>query len=146
MTAAGTLARSSREKMMRAIALLSASVEKIEPFDGYREYTAEELEPYDALCDRFVRSVEVALKFFRSCERVMFGEFSETIRDLLGRMEKLGLVSSVRLWMEMRDVRNRIVHDYVPERREQLYALLTNEFYEEVKRTEMASRALEIPE
>jgi len=36
-------------------------------------------------------------------------------------MEKLGIVSSVEIWFRMRDVRNRIVHDYVPGVVKQMY-------------------------
>jgi len=42
----------------------------------------------------------------------MFAENSDTLRDLLNRKEKLSFITSTRQWMLIRDVRNRIVHDY----------------------------------
>lgn len=33
--------------------------------------------------------------------------------DNLGRMERLGLVSSADSWFEMRRLRNRLVHEYI---------------------------------
>jgi hypothetical protein len=80
------------------------------------------MEPYDALASRFERLVEIALNsFFRSVELHQFGKKSESLRDRLSCMQKIGLVTSVELWMEMRDFRNRIAHDYLPE---QLVAML----------------------
>jgi hypothetical protein len=74
------------------------------------------MEPYDALASRFERLVEIALNsFFRSVELHQFGKKSESLRDRLLCMQKIGLVTSVELWMEMRDFRNRIAHDYLPE-------------------------------
>ena len=95
-------------------------------------YTPDELEPYDALSDRFIRTVEIAIKFFRSYEYYLQADQSQTLRDGLHRMEKLGLVSHIDIWLEMRDIRNRIVHDYVPEKIAELYQLIRGEFYTEL--------------
>jgi hypothetical protein len=68
--------------------------------------------------------VEVAIKFFRTYEYYLQAEQSQTVRDGLHLMEKLGLVSGIDIWLEMRDVRNRIVHDYVPEKIAEMYRLI----------------------
>jgi len=109
-----TLTDLARRKAIDAITLVEASLSRAVPFDARRSYTPEEAEPYDALCDRFIRAVETSIKHFRTYERFMYAENSETLRDLLNRMEKLDLITSLQLWMKMRDVRNRIVHDYLP--------------------------------
>ncbi len=121
------------QKAMDAVALVEASLDGISPFESGRTYTPKEREPYDALSDRFVRSVEVCIQFFRSYEKLMYAESSDTLRDLLQRMEKLHLVSSVSLWVDMRDVRNRIVHDYLPEQIKNLYDLIMGEFSKELR-------------
>jgi hypothetical protein len=100
---------------INAISLVEASLSDMAPFDSRKNYTPKQREPYDALSDRFIRSVEISIKFSRCYEKLMYGENSDTLRDALNRMEKLNLVSSVMLWMRMRDVRNRIAHDYLPE-------------------------------
>ncbi len=46
--------------------LLNANVEKTGPFDAEKIYMADELEPYGILSYRFMRTFEVAIKFFRS--------------------------------------------------------------------------------
>jgi hypothetical protein len=98
-------------KVMDAMALVQASLNKLAPYEETRHYSADESEPYDALSDRFIRAVEVSLKFFRSYERLQFAEESDTLRDRLNRMEKLKVITSVERWFNMRDVRNRIVFD-----------------------------------
>jgi len=111
----------AHQKMTDATYLVEASLAKLVPYDAERTYTPDEREPYDALCDRFIRATEVSIKFFRSYERLQYAENSETLRDLLNRMAKLELVTSVELWFRMRDVRNRIVHDDLPTQIKQMY-------------------------
>jgi len=128
------LTRDALAKALDAIAILDASLTSVPPFDPARSYSPEELEPYDALSDRFIRAVEVAIRFLRSLERLEFAESSETLRDLLHRMEKLDLVSSAGLWLEMRDIRNRMVHDYLPEQRAAMFADILGPFGTELRR------------
>ncbi len=47
-------------------------------------------------------------------------------------MEKLGVVSSAARWMQMRNIRNRIVHDYLPEQVAEMFDLLTRVFSPEL--------------
>lgn len=126
------IARRNRRKMEDAIDLVRASLAKLDAFDDKKVYTAEELEPYDALSDRFIRAVEVGIKFFRSYEMLEFAEQSDTLRDLLNRMEKTGMVSSVEIWFRMRDVRNRIVHDYLPQEIKAMYDDIMSPFGDEL--------------
>jgi len=127
------LANEDREKVNACMALVSASLAKLAPFNAGHKYTPDEFEPYDAFGGRFIRAVELFLKFFRSYERLQFAESSDTLRDQLNRMEKLGLISSVSLWFDIRDVRNRIVHDYLPEKVKQIYDAMLGAFGDELK-------------
>jgi hypothetical protein len=74
------------------------------------------------------------LKFFRTYEKIQFAEESDTLRDMLNRAEKVGLISSVELWFRMRDVRNRIVHDYLPEKVKEMYDDIMGDFGNELLR------------
>ena len=103
------------------------------PYDVNQNYTPEEMEPYDAMSGRFIRAIEVSLKFFRTYERYLFVESSDTIRDLLNRMATVDLITSTQLWVAMRDVRNRIVHDYLPKDIKQIYDVIQNQFGTELK-------------
>ncbi|VAX38071.1 hypothetical protein MNBD_UNCLBAC01-1338 [hydrothermal vent metagenome] len=115
------------KQMVNTINLVEASLKDIASYDPKKEYDPKEQEPYDALCDRFIRAVEIGLKFFRSYERLI-AENSETLRDILNRMAKLDWISSTELWLKMRDVRNRIVHDYLPEDIAEIYEEIAGVF------------------
>ena len=128
------LLAASRTKLVEASALVAASLTDLPEFQLNRAYTPKELEPFDALCDRFVRAVEVAVRYFRALELNREAVASESFRDLLHRMEKYGLIGDAELWFRMRNVRNRIVHDYLPEERVQLFGQLRGEFGAELAR------------
>jgi uncharacterized protein with HEPN domain len=125
--------KSNIDKSIKSISLLEASIRKVAPFDPVKEYTSDELEPYDALSDRFIRTVEVLFKFMRSYQLFNEAATSDTLRDLLLYIEKLNFITSVELWLEMREVRNRIVHDYLPDQQQHLFEDITGPFYNEIK-------------
>ena len=122
------LTQIASQKAVDAITLLEASLSYIKPYDTKKLYSPKEREPYDALSDRFSRAVEVSIKFFRSYEMFMYGENSDTLRDLLHRMEKLDFIDTTIIWMKMRDVRNRIVHDYLPDEIKKIYDSIMGPF------------------
>jgi len=115
-------------KSLRAIRLVQSSLKSVKPFNPELEYSPKDLEPYDALSDRFIRAVEISLNFFRSYEYYMFAENSETLRDQLNRLEKSNIITSAYKWMQMRDIRNRIVHDYLPEEIKNIYDSIIDDF------------------
>jgi hypothetical protein len=116
------------KKAERAAALYLHSAGKLNAFDATRPWTPDELEPYDALVTRFERLIEVLLKFFRVVEIFETASTGSTVRDCLALMAKLGLVEDVDIWMEMREVRNRIAHDYLPEKVSTIYSLLLDAY------------------
>ena len=128
-----TLITAARQKVLNTIMLVEASLSRITPYDVNQNYTPEEMEPYDAMSGRFIRAIEVSLKFFRTYERYLFVESSDTIRDLLNRMATVDLITSTQLWVAMRDVRNRIVQDYLPKDIKQIYDVIQNQFGNELK-------------
>ncbi|MFT4926928.1 MAG: hypothetical protein ACI8WB_003028 [Phenylobacterium sp.] len=121
-----------KQKTQRAIDLFSHSVNKLAPYDKNQNYTPDELEPYDALADRFIRVIEMDLRYFRTWELYQEGLTAGSTRDNLLKMEKLGLVTNAALWIDMRNVRNKIVHDYLPEQTEQMFHLLMTDFAKEL--------------
>ena len=134
----------AKEKFQKTFHLLKASVEKTGDYDTTKTYSADELEPYDALSNRFMRTVEVAIKFFRSYEYYLQAEQSQTLRDGLHRMEKLELITNIDIWLDMRDIRNRIVHDYVPEKIAEMYQLIRGEFYKELSLLDQKIKQIEL--
>jgi hypothetical protein len=124
----------SHVKLRAALELVFASAAGYTPFIPGRMYSPREREPYDALSDRFLRAFESSLKFFRTWERVREANASETFRDLLLRMEKVGLISDLATWVALRDLRNRVVHDYLPDELAALYAAIIGEAVPEFRR------------
>jgi uncharacterized protein with HEPN domain len=47
-------------------------------------------------------------------------------------MEKQKMISSIETWIDMRDLRNRIVHDYLPDQIKNIYDLIMHEFKAEL--------------
>lgn len=129
----------SQAKLRAALELVFASAAGYAPFDPGRVYAPKEREPYDALSDRFLRAFESSLKFFRTWERVREADVSETFRDLLLRMQKVGLISDLSTWIGLRDLRNRVVHDYLPDELAALYAAIIDEAVPEFRRLDAAS-------
>lgn len=134
----------AKEKVVAAVALVSRSVNKLQPYDPNKDYSMDEIEPYDALCDRFIRAVEVCIKYFRTYEYVFFAVSSDSLRDGLNIMEKNGLITSTLIWLDMRDVLNRIVHDYLPKQLKLMYDCIMNEFFAELLYVESRIRAVSI--
>lgn len=128
----------SQAKLRASLELVFASAAGYTPFAPGRMYSPREREPYDALGDRFLRAFESSLKFFRTWERVREANVSDTFRDLLLRMEKVGLISDLATWIALRDLRNRVVHDYLPDELATLYAAIIGEAVPEFRRLDAA--------
>lgn len=124
----------SRDKLIAALTLLFASIDDYPEFDPQRTYSPKEREPFDALSDRYLRAFESSLKFFRTWERVREAAPSESFRDLLLRMEKLDFISDAGLWLQLRDVRNRVAHEYLPGELEKIYLAITGPGDQEMRR------------
>ena len=127
------LLREAKSKVDRTMLLVAASLEDLGEYETDRTYSPKELEPYDALTDRFIRGVEMFAKFFKTYDAYHSIDGAPTYRDLINMMEKLKLVTNASIWMKMRDVRNRIVHDYLPEQTRDMYDSIMGEFYTELR-------------
>jgi|ERR1035438_9047138 hypothetical protein len=93
------LVDSAKRRYLDAAALVEASLGRYRPFDPAAAYTPEEREPWDALCDRYLRAVEMAIRLFRTIERARLAVNSESYRDLLANMAKWGLIGDEDLWL-----------------------------------------------
>lgn len=136
------LLKDSSDKLAAALALLFASVDGYAGFDPRHTYTPKEREPFDALSDRYLRAFESCLKFFRTFERAREAAVSETFRDLLQRMHKVGLISDVQTWLTLRDLRNRIAHEYLPEELAKIYEGITGTATQEMRTLKTSIDAL----
>lgn len=108
--------------LQKAASLLAGSVKKYKPYAPKTEYTSRQMEYYDALSFRYEKTVEVALYFFRSLESYLYSAESDTLRNRLLTMEKLGIIDSAEKWLEVRLLRNRVAHAYLPAELKVIYA------------------------
>jgi hypothetical protein len=108
--------------LKKSASLLAGSVKKYKPYSTKAEYTPRQMEYYDALSFRYEKTVEVALYFFRSLESYLYSAESDTLRNRLLTMEKLGIVDSAEKWLEVRLLRNRVAHAYLPAELKVIYA------------------------
>lgn len=72
-----------------------------------------ELIEWDGFATRFARSSDLFLsKYLKAVVKNDDPAFDGSFRDILNRSEKLNLIESADTWLEIRDLRNVVVHEY----------------------------------
>jgi len=85
-------------------------------------YTTEELTEFEALTARFSRLSDLLIKkAFRALDEYELEE-PGTIRDRINRAEKRNVVQNTEDLVKIRILRNEIVHEYLPEELNGLFA------------------------
>jgi hypothetical protein len=78
--------------------------------------TDQEFEIWDGFATRFSRTSDLFLsKYIKAAILKDDPGFDGTFRDYLNRAEKLRLIDNTSDWLEIRSLRNVIVHDYSDE-------------------------------
>lgn len=81
----------------------------------------ENVKVVDSFIFRFIKIQDMMVgKMFRGVLRAV-GEYSEsmTALDVLDKMEKVGLIESASLWIDYRNLRNELTHEY-PDNRDEI--------------------------
>jgi len=134
------------EDLEKPISLLKQSLDSYLPYDPAQNYSAEKLEKYDALSFRFEKAIELTLSFFKRLEIYLFGEASDTLRNRLLRLQKAGFVDEPEFWFFSRLLRNKIVHTYLPEELEEIYAQIVETGFQILKKFEHLKKKInELP-
>jgi hypothetical protein len=82
----------------------STAIESMDP---------ELLETFEALVSRFSRTTDIFIaKYLRSVAEKDDPAFRGGLRDWVNYAEKKGLINSASQWMEIRELRNKISHEY----------------------------------
>ena len=77
------------------------------------ELSEDQLETWDGFAPRFARSSDLFLsKYIKAYVSKDDPAFDGGFRDYLNRAEKLELIDSVDQWLDIRDMRNVVVHEY----------------------------------
>lgn len=121
------------QKLYKAFELYIKSIDKISKYKDLKDY---DLEVLDAFFIRFERIVELILsKLSKSIEIYETWTSDFTLRDRLNLFEKLWLISSTEKWLDMRSLRNKIVHDYIENLASDLIFIIQNHYDDEIKNT-----------
>lgn len=122
---------SNLEKFHKSFEHFESIVLKAPKFDSSIAYSSEELEIFDALTSRFVRLYETTIQLFRTIDSLQSMHISESFGELITNMLKLNVIVNDEIWFEMRMIRNKISHDYLPAQLQMMITLITNKFYPE---------------
>lgn len=97
-----------------ALSYLEYSDKKIQslPLDP-KDLNAETLETWESYLARFARVTDIFLtKYIRSYILNLDPAFRGELRDFVDKAEKNNLIDSSDKWMEIRELRNKISHEY----------------------------------
>lgn len=105
---------------------LQKSVEKAEAIGEKPDYTFEEMETFDSLTSKFSRTSDIFLqKIIRTIWELLHEDKMPLI-DILNRAEKLEIIHSADDLLEIRDIRNQVAHEYIPEAIQELVPEVIN--------------------
>ncbi len=109
------LLKEELELLERAVVTLKLSVTKCKQIVLKKEYSFEEMESFDSLTSKFRRTSDLyTQKVLRTIWMLLHEPFVPFI-DLLNKAEKVRIIQSSDQLLEIRDLRNQITHEYIPE-------------------------------
>ncbi len=109
------LLREEMELLGKAVETLNLSIKKCTNIIGKEHYSFEELESFDSLTSKFGRTSDLfTQKVLRTVFILLHEPFIPFI-DFLNQAEKMGIIKSADQMLEIRDLRNQITHEYLPE-------------------------------
>lgn len=73
------------------------------------------MESFDSLTSKFARTSDILLQKIMRTIWALLHEPTMPLIDVLNKAEKLGIILSFDQLIEIRDIRNQIAHEYLPE-------------------------------
>ena len=107
------------------------------------EYSFEDLESIDSLTSKFSRTSDIYLQKVLRSIWMLLREDTVPLIDLLNREEKLMIIVSAEELLQMRDIRNQIAHEYLPEAVPELakeVVVMTTSLQKNIEQTERCLR------
>ena len=99
----------------QSLSTLALSVEKCKKIVNKDRYSFEELESIDSLTSKFSRSTDIyTQKILRGLWALMREPYVPFI-DMMNKAEKMGIVVSAESLLLVRELRNSIAHEYLPD-------------------------------
>lgn len=109
------LLQSEWELLQASVHTLQLSINKCQGIGIKENYSFEELESFDSLTSKFNRTSDLfTQKVLRSGWMLLHEPFAPFI-DMMNKGEKMELICSGDRMIEIRDMRNQIAHEYIPE-------------------------------
>ncbi len=101
--------------LQRAIETLNLSIDKCQAIGIKELYSFEEMESFDSLTSKFNRTADIfTQKVLRTVWALLHEPYVPFI-DFMNNAEKVELINSADILIEIRDLRNQIAHEYIPE-------------------------------
>ncbi len=117
MTEIDRMSQEYAKKLKKALGHLRYSHKKILRLPtAPSKLDEEQLETWESFSARFARVVDLFLtKYLRAVVLQDDPGFDGSLRDFVNQAEKIGLISSARRWMAIRELRNITAHEYADE-------------------------------
>ena len=125
--------------LQRSLKSLQQSRDKTHQLLQQSEFSFEELESIDSLISKFSRTSDIYLQKVLRSIWMLLREDTVPLIDLLNRAEKLMIIVSAEELLQMRDIRNQIAHEYLPEAVPELASevvVMTTLLQKNIERTE----------
>ena len=88
------------------------------------EFSQNELDKLELLTARFARTSDILIqKTLRTIDELEL-EPEGTVRDRIHKAEKRGIISNSGQLIDIRELRNQIAHDYLPEELNEIFGLV----------------------
>jgi hypothetical protein len=101
--------------LQAAVITLQLSIVKCQSIGEKENYSFEELESFDSLTSKFNRTSDIfTQKVLRTIWMLLHEPFVPFI-DMVNKGEKMMIIHSADTIIEIRDLRNQIAHEYIPE-------------------------------
>ncbi|MDO9614165.1 MAG: hypothetical protein Q7J86_06525 [Bacteroidota bacterium] len=101
--------------LLSAVFTLQLSIHKCQSIGIKEYYSFEELESFDSLTSKFNRTSDIfTQKVMRTVWMLLHEPFIPFI-DMVNKAEKMLMLRSADAIIEIRDMRNQIAHEYIPE-------------------------------
>jgi hypothetical protein len=113
--AAAEVLREHLQGLQQARTSLRRAADRCPTVGSGPSFNADDLDAIEILASRFSRTTDFLVnKVLRALDRYEF-EAEGSLIDVVNRAEQRGLVETARLLREMKELRNEIVHEYLPD-------------------------------
>lgn len=109
------LIQSEIKQLNASLETLKLSVVKCQLIGSKDFYSFEEQESFDSLTSKFSRTSDIFTQKVLRTTWILLHEAFLPFIDFVNVAEKIGLIESADSLLIIRDVRNQIAHEYIPE-------------------------------